>query len=820
MKISEFSVKNYQFTLIMFVMAMLVGLTALLNMPRSEDPNIESPFYAVVAVYPGAGPQEMEELVVDPLENALSELEDVKTIIADISDGLASIRVDFKYSVDVNEKYQEVVRTVNAMRGELPQELYALETRRFRPSDVNILQVALVSETASYKEMETQANRLEEALEKVKNLKNVESWGYPDQQVRVSLRLEQIAQQGIPINNVLGAIQSENVNIPGGNVWLNSRKFNVKTSGSYEDVEEIRNTIVSGRNLRRILIKPETAEKYPHLFAIGDLIEECPTLVSTITTTIDDRGEVLDSASPKLAKIRGELRVMYGRIQEKLQRILNSSLNQYLQEPLVTMRNGRYVIPLKADAKGRIKGIVHDQSGSGATLWIEPIGTVELNNEFRSLELQEEQEIQRILAELSAKIGQQADSIKRVVERLAELDLIFARARYASEIRAYEPEFVEWRKIEQAKPPKHANELDKWVAPPPNLHPGSTIWIKAARHPLLNPETVVPTDLTLDDETFVVLITGPNTGGKTVSLKTMGLMVLMAQSGLHLPAQYARMTLFDHVFADIGDEQSIEQSLSTFSAHMSNIIRILKLIDDRSLVLLDELGSGTDPGEGAALAMSITNYLRDKGATTFIATHYPELKVYASQTSGATNASMLFDIETLSPTYEMTIGIPGRSNAFAIARRLGLDDTILDEAIKLVGTGSHKAEGILDAIYQLRDKITAEEAATRLALREAEQERERLHQRLEQIEGERRHILQEARDQAKADLEAVQNELRQMRRQMRDAASLNALKKVTQQVEELETAQNRPLETAVSPITPAKPRKKGGKGLQVGDIVL
>lgn len=587
-----------------------------------------------------------------------------------------------------------------------------------------------------------------------------------------------------------------------------------------EDILEIRNTIVSGRNLRRILIKPETAEKYPHLFAIGDLIEECPTLVSTITTTIDDRGEVLDSASPKLAKIRSELRVMYGRIQEKLQRILNSSLNQYLQEPLVTMRNGRYVIPLKADAKGRIKGIVHDQSGSGATLWIEPIGTVELNNEFRSLELQEEQEIQRILAELSAKIGQQADSIKRVVERLAELDLIFARARYASEIRAYEPEFVEWRKIEQAKPPKHANELDKWVAPPPNLHPGSTIWIKAARHPLLNPETVVPTDLTLDDETFVVLITGPNTGGKTVSLKTMGLMVLMAQSGLHLPAQYARMTLFDHVFADIGDEQSIEQSLSTFSAHMSNIIRILKLIDDRSLVLLDELGSGTDPGEGAALAMSITNYLRDKGATTFIATHYPELKVYASQTSGATNASMLFDIETLSPTYEMTIGIPGRSNAFAIARRLGLDDTILDEAIKLVGTGSHKAEGILDAIYQLRDKITAEEAATRLALREAEQERERLHQRLEQIEGERRHILQEARDQAKADLEAVQNELRQMRRQMRDAASLNALKKVTQQVEELETAQNRPLETAVSPITPAKPRKKGGKGLQVGDIVL
>ncbi|MDZ4679342.1 MAG: efflux RND transporter permease subunit [Saprospiraceae bacterium] len=262
MKISEFSVKNYQFTLIMFVMAILVGISALLNMPRSEDPNIESPYFAVVAVYPGAGPQDMEELVVDPLESALSELEDVKTIIADISDGLASIRVDFKYNVDVNEKYQEVVRTVNSMRGELPQELYALETRRFRPSDVNILQVALVSETASYQQMEEQAERLEKALEKVKNLKNIESWGYPDQQVRVSLRLEQIAQQGIPINNVLGAIQSENVNIPGGNVWLNSRKFNVKTSGSYEDVEEIRNTIVYSSGSKVVYLRDVAEVEY------------------------------------------------------------------------------------------------------------------------------------------------------------------------------------------------------------------------------------------------------------------------------------------------------------------------------------------------------------------------------------------------------------------------------------------------------------------------------------------------------------------------------------------------------------------------------
>lgn len=262
MRISEFSVKNYQFTLIMFVMALLVGINSLLNMPRSEDPNIESPFFAVVAVYPGAGPQDMEELVVDPIEKSLSELEDVKTIISDIGDGLASVRIDFKYEVDVNEKYQEVVRTVNALRGELPQELYTLEVRRFRPSDVNIVQVALVSETAPYKEMEKQSDRLKESLETIKSLKNVETWGYPEQQVRVSLRLEQIAQQGIPINNVLGAIQSENVNIPGGNVWMNSRKFNVKTSGSYADAEEVRNTIVYSSGSKVVYLRDVATVDY------------------------------------------------------------------------------------------------------------------------------------------------------------------------------------------------------------------------------------------------------------------------------------------------------------------------------------------------------------------------------------------------------------------------------------------------------------------------------------------------------------------------------------------------------------------------------
>ena len=581
-----------------------------------------------------------------------------------------------------------------------------------------------------------------------------------------------------------------------------------------EELLAIRGAIVAARNLRRQLVKVE--DEFPHLADIAHLIEECPGIVSAISSTIDERGEVLDSASARLARIRQDLRVVHGRIQDKLQKLLNSSQNQYLQEPIITTRSGRYVVPLKAGAKGRIKGIVHDHSGSGATLWVEPIATVELNNEYRSLHLREEEEINRILAELSGHIADQGDSIKRVVARMAELDLIFARARYAAVIEGIEPEFVDWRIFAAPRPPKHANERAKWTPPPRQYHPGSTIWVKGARHPLLDPHAVVPTNLTLDEETFIVLVTGPNTGGKTVSLKTMGLMALMAQSGLHLPAIEARLTIFDNVFADIGDEQSIEQSLSTFSAHITNIIHILHQVDERSLVLLDELGSGTDPAEGAALAQAITNFLRDKGATTFIATHYPELKLYASQTEGATNASLLFDVETLSPTFEMTIGLPGKSNAFAIARRLGMEETVLDDAMRLIGAGGREAENLLDSIYELRDKIESEEAGTRLALRQAEAERDALEHRLEQVEEERQRILDEAREQAQAEIEAVQAEIRQARKRLRDAASLNKLKKLSKQVAEIETEQFQAIAPAMEPVKSARKSPT----LQVGDTVL
>ena len=574
-----------------------------------------------------------------------------------------------------------------------------------------------------------------------------------------------------------------------------------------EDLLAIKNTIEAARTLRRKLEK--TRESYPHLWQIADLIEECPGIVSAINQTLDERGEVLDSASTKLATIRREIRILYGRIQDKLRGLL-ASHGAYLQESLITTRNGRYVLPVKAESRGNIKGIVHDQSGSGATVWLEPMGTVELNNDYRQFQIEETNEIQRILAELTNRVAQQGDSIIRVVERMAEFDLIFAKGRYASRINAIEPEFIEWRK-------GHHFSAEN------QRHPGSSFWIKGARHPLLEAESVVPTNLTVPEDIFLILITGPNTGGKTVSLKTAGLMVLMAQSGLHLPCLEARLTLFDSVWADIGDEQSIEQNLSTFSAHMTNMIRIMDGVDNRAFVVLDELGSGTDPAEGAALAQAIIEFMRDKGATVFTATHYPELKAYATHTPGATNASLLFDIDTLSPTYEMTIGLPGKSNALAIARRLGVDNSILDDAMNRLGIGNSETEQLLDSIYDMRDKIASEEAAARLARRRAERDREKLQQKLDEIEPERERILQEARAEVEAELVKLRKEIARVRKKLNNTESKNTVKRLTREVNEIEarplsSLTDTPLIDSVMPKKPAKPTKP--RKLQVGDEVF
>jgi DNA mismatch repair protein MutS2 len=468
-----------------------------------------------------------------------------------------------------------------------------------------------------------------------------------------------------------------------------------------------------------------------------------------------------------------------------------------------------------ANHKGRIKGIVHDQSNSGATLWIEPVNTVDLNNEYRSLQIAEEEEIQRILAELSILVADQGEALKRLVERIAELDLIFAKARYAEINQAVQPIFVEWEPLTGIE---HVTSGDS--AGLAEIHPGSRIWIRGARHPLLDSNSTVPTDLLLDEGTYVVLITGPNTGGKTVSLKTMGLMVLLAQSGMHLPAVEAKLTVFKQVFADIGDEQSIEQNLSTFSGHMTNIVRILRSVDDRSLVLLDELGSGTDPSEGAALAQAVVGYLRDKGATTFVATHYPELKSYASNTPGVINASLLFDVETLMPTYEMTIGMPGRSNALAIARRLGLEQTVIDDALIFLGSGSNKAESLLDAIYEMKEKIASQEAAARLSLKQADEFRLQLHNRLEKIEDERRFIIDDTRRQIEIELEDLRAEIRTVRKKLRDTESKNQLKKLKKATDQIESEGSATLKR-LKPID-SKPQKRSKRRIQdfrIGDKV-
>lgn len=408
---------------------------------------------------------------------------------------------------------------------------------------------------------------------------------------------------------------------------------------------DVKYTLVSARTLKRLFEGQE--ELYPHLCEISYRLPDPLGLVDAITRTVSERGEVLDSASPDLGQIRRQLKITHDRLLTKMQRLLTSrSIEPYLQEALVTQRDGRYVIPLRADAKGRLKVVVHDVSSSGATIFAEPYSVVDLNNEWRELQVAEREEERRVLAEVSAEIGDNKETLMETVDAIADIDLAFAKAQYAFDLDATAPTLHPIR-------PQQNDPNPRVVI---NLH--------QARHPLLDDEEVVPIDVELDRDTYMMVITGPNTGGKTVTLKTVGLFAVMVQSGLHVPAAAgSEISMFKKIFADIGDEQSIEQSLSTFSAHIKNIIRILDGVNQHSLAIFDELGSGTDPQEGAALAQAILNFLVERGVTTLVATHYPELKAYANGTKGVVNASVEFDLETLRPTYRLMVGLPGRSNA-------------------------------------------------------------------------------------------------------------------------------------------------------------
>ncbi|MDQ3700962.1 MAG: endonuclease MutS2, partial [Chloroflexota bacterium] len=525
-----------------------------------------------------------------------------------------------------------------------------------------------------------------------------------------------------------------------------------------EVLQEVRDTLESGVYVRNALTK--LADRLPLLADRGQTIDPCVVVTQAIKESVGERGQILDSASPGLARVRAQLRTAYNRLMDALQRVLDSAAYRpMLQEALITTRGGRYVVPVRAEARNQFRGIVHDESASGATVFMEPLAAVDLNNEWRHLQLEEDKEVERVLRHLSGLVGQFADQIIAGVNSLAAIDLAVAKAKYAASLRAKSP----------------------------TLEDGYRLNLIQARHPLLT-GNVVPTDVWIgqqgepdgqgrqgqDDrepedrepedrekDVIALVITGPNTGGKTVALKTVGLLQLMAQAGMHIPVEAgSSVAVFDQIFADIGDEQSIEQSLSTFSSHMSNIVRILGQADARSLVLLDELGAGTDPEEGSALARAILSHLVERGVRTMATTHYSELKAYAYAEPGVQNASVEFDVETLRPTYRLIIGLPGRSNALAIGQRLGLPGEILEAARVMVRPEEAQIEDLLAGIQAERDAARDTRLAAERARAAAEEQRVAAERRLDEIEDERVALLEAARREAGAELEVARQQIR------------------------------------------------------------
>ena len=452
------------------------------------------------------------------------------------------------------------------------------------------------------------------------------------------------------------------------------------------------------------------------------MLEPLTFVSNEIRRCIISEDEVSSDASPALKHIRRSIMLTNDRIHEQLQRLLNGSMRTYLQDAVVTMRDDRYCVPVRAEYKGQISGIVHDQSSSGSTLFIEPSAVVELNNKLKELALQENAEIEKILLELSLQVAEHVDAIRYNCDIMTDLDFVFAKASYALELNAITPVFND----------QHAFD------------------IKKGRHPLIDKNKVVPIDVHAGREFDMLIITGPNTGGKTVTLKTVGLLTLMGQAGLAIPAgDRSELSVFNEVYADIGDEQSIEQSLSTFSSHMTNTVAILENADENSLCLFDELGAGTDPTEGAALAIAILNDLHKRKIRTLATTHYSELKVYALNTPGIQNASCEFDVESLRPTYKLLIGIPGKSNAFAISSKLGLSGDIIEAAKEQIGTEDKKFEDLLADLERNRKTIESERLEIEAYKKEVEDLKRQLEQKTDKIDRQKEDILRQANEEAR-----------------------------------------------------------------------
>ncbi len=506
--------------------------------------------------------------------------------------------------------------------------------------------------------------------------------------------------------------------------------------------------------------------------------------------------EIADTASPALADIRRHMRVQSAKIRDSLQKVISSpAYSKFLREPIITIRQGRYVVPVKSECRGDVPGLVHDVSATGSTYFVEPMSAVNANNALRELELKEKKEIERILAELSAEAAAHRGDIVQSFQLLVELDVIFAKARLAYQMKAWAPLMNDTGKVE----------------------------LRNARHPLINPKTVVPISLRLGTDFDTMIITGPNTGGKTVTLKTVGLLTLMAECGLHIPAgDGSCLSTFDAVLADIGDEQSIAQSLSTFSSHMRTIVEVVESCNQRTLVLFDELGAGTDPAEGAALAIALIEFCRKAGSRVVATTHYAELKLYAMRNSGVINASCEFDVETLQPTYKLLIGIPGKSNAFAISRKLGLPEHILKNASDMVGQNDKDFEDVLTQLEQQRQQMEAARAEAEHLRLETKKIKEQSEAYSAQLKKERDKALEQARREAQSIIEdarrtanAASEELKALRKQIVEGGD-------TQGVNQRQSELRRTLNEAESKLHAAEPEKKRpapSRGILVGDTV-
>ena len=519
-------------------------------------------------------------------------------------------------------------------------------------------------------------------------------------------------------------------------------------------------------------------------------------LEERILTSILSEEEIADTASSELADIRRHMRIQSGKIRDSLQKVISSpAYSKFLREPIITIRQGRYVVPVKSECKNDVPGLVHDVSATGSTYFVEPMSAVNANNALRELQLKEKKEIERILAELSSEVAAHAEDINLDYSLLVQLDVVFAKAKLAFNMRAWAPIMNDTGRVE----------------------------LRNARHPLIDPKRVVPISLRLGTDFDTMIITGPNTGGKTVTLKTIGLLTLMAECGLHVPAgDGSVLSTFDAILADIGDEQSIAQSLSTFSSHMKTIVDVVEQCDNRTLVLYDELGAGTDPAEGAALAIALIEFSRKMGSRVVATTHYAELKLYAMRTKGVINASCEFDVETLQPTYKLLIGIPGKSNAFAISRKLGLPEDILKEAGDLVGKSDKDFEDVLAQLEQQRQQMENARMEAEKLKRETAQIKQQSEQYQEQLRKEKEKAMEAARreaqgiiDEARAAANIASEELKALRKQLQDSADTTG---INQRQAELRRTLNE-TEDKIRAKQPQPARPQSTREIRVGDTV-